>query len=63
MSAAKFIPDESTIKAAAEIEILNSKGIGVKFGSVFEEQKTIVVFIREDLSQACPLEGDLPRNH
>ena len=48
MSAAKLIPDESTIKEAAEIEIVNSKGVEVKFGTVFEKHKTIVVFIRED---------------
>ena len=47
MSEAKLIPDESTIKEAAEIDIFNSKGVGVKFGSLFEKDKTIVVFIRE----------------
>jgi len=42
-----LIPDENTLKEAAEIEILNSKGEGIKFGSLFEKDKTVVVFIRE----------------
>jgi hypothetical protein len=49
MSEAKLVPDEKTIKEAAEIDIFNSKGVGVKFGSLFEKDKTIIVFIREEL--------------
>lgn len=39
--------DESVVAKAAEIEIYNSTGEKIKFGSLFEEQKTIVVFIRK----------------
>jgi hypothetical protein len=52
MSAGKSIPDENTIKEAAEIEIFNAKGAAVKFGSLFEKQKTVVVFIREHLDSS-----------
>jgi len=49
MSAAKLTPDEDALKEAAEIEILNSKGGVIKFGSLFEKDKTVVVFIRKEL--------------
>ena len=41
------IPDEKVVVEAAEFDIFNSKGDKVKFGSLFESQKTVVVFIRE----------------
>jgi hypothetical protein len=41
------IPDEKVVTEAAELDIFNSKGDKVKFGSLFEYQKTVVVFIRE----------------
>ena len=40
---------EKVVVDAAEFDIFNSKGDKVKFGSLFENQKTVVVFIRE-----CP---------
>lgn len=47
MSTAKSLPDENTVKKAAGVEILDSKGSEIKFGSLFEEHKCVVVFIRE----------------
>ena len=47
MSTAKSIPDENTVKNAAEVKILDAKGSEIKFGSLFEEHKCVVVFIRE----------------
>ncbi|KAG5635976.1 hypothetical protein H0H81_009522 [Sphagnurus paluster] len=43
---ADAIPDAETLASAAKLEILNVKGEKVTFGSIFETQKTIVVFIR-----------------
>lgn len=42
----KALPDEETIQKAAEHEIYDLNGNKVKFGSLFAEQKTIIVFIR-----------------
>jgi len=41
------IPDEKVVVEAVEFDIFNSKGDKVKFGSLFESQKTVIVFIRE----------------
>jgi len=46
MSSPKTVPQDSVIKEAAEIEIFNSKGETIKFGTIFETQKTVIVFIR-----------------
>ncbi|PFH47210.1 hypothetical protein AMATHDRAFT_77308 [Amanita thiersii Skay4041] len=46
MSNPKAIPDESTLNQASELTIYNSKGEEVKFGTLFNEEKTIVIFIR-----------------
>jgi hypothetical protein len=40
------IPDEKTVSAAAELELLDKHGNTVKFGQLFQSQKTIVVFVR-----------------
>lgn len=37
---------EEVIAAAAEISLFDASGNKIKFGSLFELQKTIVVFIR-----------------
>jgi len=51
----KALPDDKIISEASDIDILNSKGEKVKFGSLFEQQKTIVVFIRMFSSKQIPL--------
>lgn len=43
----KAIPDETTIAEAAELEIFDVNGDKIKFGSIFEKEKTIVIFISE----------------
>ncbi|KAG6810528.1 hypothetical protein H0H92_011446 [Tricholoma furcatifolium] len=43
---ASSIPDAETLSSVSKLEILNSTGEKVAFGSLFESQRTIVVFIR-----------------
>jgi hypothetical protein len=43
----KAIPDENTITEAAELEVFDVNGDKVKFGSIFAEEKTLVVFISQ----------------
>ncbi|KDQ20347.1 hypothetical protein BOTBODRAFT_632932 [Botryobasidium botryosum FD-172 SS1] len=51
MSSGQFVsdalPTEAQLKAAAAIEIRDEQGNKVPFGSLYEDQKTVVVFIRE----------------
>jgi len=49
----KALPDEKVISEASNIDILDSKGEKVKFGSLFEQQRTIVVFIRMSHKSHC----------
>lgn len=42
------IPDEQSISAAAEFKLLDASGKEVRFGDLFKEKKTIVVFIRKN---------------
>ncbi|KDR86128.1 hypothetical protein GALMADRAFT_54116 [Galerina marginata CBS 339.88] len=51
----KAIPDERTIEDAAKIEVLDVNGQSVQFGSVFQDQKAIVVFIRHFFCGKCQL--------
>jgi hypothetical protein len=44
---ANRIPDEQTIAATSEQELVDETGKKVKFGSLIEDQKTVVVFVRE----------------
>lgn len=44
------VPTEQAIAEAAKLEVLDLNGEKVKFGSVFESNKAIVVFIRK----LCP---------
>ncbi|KAF8079404.1 AhpC/TSA antioxidant enzyme-domain-containing protein [Lyophyllum atratum] len=46
------IPDSDTISSAAKLDVLNVNGEKVAFGTLFEKQKTIVVFIRGRKMQA-----------
>jgi hypothetical protein len=39
------LSDDVLAKAAA-LEVFDSSGSPIKFGSIYEEQKTVVVFIR-----------------
>ncbi|KIM32209.1 hypothetical protein M408DRAFT_20532 [Serendipita vermifera MAFF 305830] len=45
--------DQSTIEKAAKVLVWSENGDSVTFGSLFEKQKTIVVFIRHFLCGAC----------
>ncbi|KAF8901382.1 AhpC/TSA antioxidant enzyme-domain-containing protein [Gymnopilus junonius] len=42
----KAIPDEKTIQRASELNVLDVNGENVEFGSLFKDEKTVVVFIR-----------------
>lgn len=55
------IPSRETILAVSKLDVLNENGRAVTFGSLFEEQKTVAIFIRacrltavSPLSYACP---------
>lgn len=50
------VPTEQAIAEAAKLEVLDLNGEKVKFGSVFESNKAIVVFIRK----LCPLPVIVP---
>ncbi|KIM32199.1 hypothetical protein M408DRAFT_215331 [Serendipita vermifera MAFF 305830] len=45
--------DHDTLQKAAEIQVWSEDGQSVTFGSLFEKQKTIVVFIRHFLCGLC----------
>jgi hypothetical protein len=38
--------DTKTLETAADIRVFNSRGDQVRFGDIFADQKTIIVFIR-----------------
>ncbi|KAF9783925.1 hypothetical protein BJ322DRAFT_1007767 [Thelephora terrestris] len=40
------IPSQQTILAVSELDVLNENGRAVTFGSLFETQKTVAIFIR-----------------
>jgi hypothetical protein len=40
------IPSRETILAVSKLDVLNENGRAVTFGSLFEKQKTIAIFIR-----------------
>jgi hypothetical protein len=42
----KALPDETTIKEVSDLEVFDINGDKVKFGSICEKEKAIVVFIR-----------------
>ncbi|KAF4612413.1 hypothetical protein D9613_004593 [Agrocybe pediades] len=42
----RAVPDVQSIANAQELEIFDVNGSKVKFGSLFHDKKTIVVFIR-----------------
>ena len=47
------IPSQETILAVSGLDVLNENGRAVTFGSLFEKQKTVAVFIRT----YCPVAG------
>jgi hypothetical protein len=51
--------DTKTLEAAAAVPVWDETGKSVLFGSLFENQKTIVVFIREFLSFPFENEPDI----
>jgi hypothetical protein len=64
MASATDIPDEQTLSRVSDLTIYDSKGEGVKFGSLFEKDKTLVVFVRTSnsnsrvhMSELLPLSG------
>ena len=57
------IPSQEAILAISKLDVLNEDGRAVTFGSLFEKQKTIAIFIRtsrltavQPLSYACSLQ-------
>ncbi|TFK66422.1 hypothetical protein BDN72DRAFT_880289 [Pluteus cervinus] len=53
MSSATEIPSAEALERVSELEVDNSKGEKVKFGSLYTEQKVVVVFIRHFFCGAC----------
>ncbi|TFK66430.1 hypothetical protein BDN72DRAFT_961750 [Pluteus cervinus] len=53
MSSATEIPSAEALERVSELEVDNTKGEKVKFGSLYAEQKVIVVFIRHFFCGAC----------
>ena len=49
---AKAIPSSEELSKAGQLEVLDVDGEKVKFGTVFENEKVIVVFIRAYMSFA-----------
>ncbi|KAH9984087.1 hypothetical protein BJV74DRAFT_591176 [Russula compacta] len=45
--------DPKALETAADIQVFNSRGAEVRFGDIFAEQKTIVVFIRHFFCGSC----------
>lgn len=40
------IPTSESIAAVSKLEVLDETGQTVTFGSLFEDQKTVIIFIR-----------------
>ncbi|KAF9545123.1 hypothetical protein CPC08DRAFT_769927 [Agrocybe pediades] len=51
----RAIPDAQSIVNAQELEIFDFNGSKVKLGSLFQDKKTIIVFIRHFFCGACQL--------
>ncbi|KAF9055630.1 hypothetical protein BJ165DRAFT_1427502 [Panaeolus papilionaceus] len=52
-SEARTIPSQDIIEKAAELEIYDVNGTKLKFGSLFEDKKVVVVFIRHFYCSSC----------
>lgn len=44
---ATTLPDSSALLKASELNVFDSQGKEVKFGTIFEKEKVMVVFIRK----------------
>lgn len=56
MSAGQSAPaiDAKALEAATDTHVFNSKGEKVRFGDIFADQKTVVVFVRAyDANSRC----------
>ena len=49
----KALPDDITIKEASDVEVFDINGDKVKFGSIYDSEKTIVVFISMHIDSLC----------
>ncbi|EGO18949.1 hypothetical protein SERLADRAFT_480034, partial [Serpula lacrymans var. lacrymans S7.9] len=47
------VPQANAISQAAQLEVLDANGNSVRFGSLFEDTTTIVVFIRHFFCGSC----------
>ena len=45
--------DAKVLETTVDIHVFNSDGGMVRFGDIFADQKTVVVFIREHTNPAC----------
>jgi hypothetical protein len=46
--------DAKVLETAVDIQVFNSDGGIVRFGEIFANHKTVVVFIREHTNPTCP---------
>lgn len=51
MSSASVEPDYQTLERVSQLEVYNSMGDKVKFGTIFEDRKIVIVFLRESLKR------------
>jgi hypothetical protein len=63
MADLKALPGNTAIAEASDLEVFDINGNKVKFGSIFEKQKTIVVFISMQLSLSMMLFNDSCTGH
>jgi hypothetical protein len=49
------IPDTASLEKAMALKVLNDIGNEVMFGSLFETQQTIVIFIRTSMVLRCSI--------
>jgi hypothetical protein len=45
--------DKQTLETAADIHVFDSQGARVRFGDIFADQKTVIVFIRAPTAPIC----------
>jgi hypothetical protein len=60
---ARALPDVNTLEKAAKLIIFDKKGDKVEFGTVFSNQKTVVVFIREFIEICVFIEAKDPNTY
>jgi hypothetical protein len=47
------LPSEQDLQAVATLDVVNETGSKVPFGSLYEAQRTIVIFIRRESALPC----------